>query len=429
MSDNDSQQDQHMNDDAPIEQNQIANHQNANQQHHRPAARERVAQRQRVNTRLIPHDGSLIQRPIMTRLQEVLIEELLSETVQDRNQDRYYLEAQIMRVIAPNNANNSAFVYGNRSSRGGRNSSQVNYSRLFLLRVHCVDHEMENGRLFYLMEARSTNTSLWERNVEFRDNGVISVGAIIRIIAPQPITSMMNGDIPMVQTPFPVIAMKFPLTYPVVTVNQEIQGNVSMAFVQNGIAIAVRKTEPVTTTCSGLFCDKQRVYDWVDARGCGCYHMIQQRSNLAINHSIRVYISPATTISMANFSSTAFSKLYLSSNIPATTQISALRHTDAFFDLLDCIEEVVNFINEHGGFTVVGWYRRGVINDRTLVANNATNGNFNNNNSEDVQVDNGEINYHVISLRPTNQALLNPVSLIGAALKGLKFDVSTIHQL
>jgi len=425
MSDNESQQDQNMHD---ANQQQIVNQQNANPQHQRPAAEERPQQRPRVNTRLIPHDNTLLERPIMTRLREVLIEDLLSETVQDRNQDRYYLEAQIMRVIAPNNANNSAFVYGSRS-RGGRNSSQVNYSRLFLLRVHCVDHELENGRLFYLMEARSTNTSLWERNVEFRDNGVISVGAIIRIIAPQPITSMMNGDIPMVQTPFPVIAMKFPLTYPVVTVNQEIQGNVSMAFVQNGIAIAVQKTEPVTTTCSGLFCDKQRVYDWVDARGCGCYHMIQQRSNLAINHSIRVYTSPATTISMTNFSSTAFSRLYLSSNIPATTQISALRHTDAFFNLLDCIEEVVDFINEHGGFTVVGWYRRGVINDRTLVANNATNGNFNSNNNEDVQVDNGEINYHVISLRPTNRAILNPVSLLGAALKGIKFDVSTIHQL
>ena len=72
---------------------------------------------------------------------------------------------------------------------------------------------------------------------------------------------MMNGDIPMVQTHFPVIAMNFPVTYPVVTVNQEIQGNVSMAFVQNGIIIAVQKTEPVTTTCSVLFCDKQRVCD------------------------------------------------------------------------------------------------------------------------------------------------------------------------
>jgi len=69
------------------------------------------------------------------------------------------------------------------------------------------------------------------------------------------------------------------------------------------------------------------------------------------------------------------------------------------------------------------------FNDRTLVANNATNGTFNNNNNEDVQVDNREINYHVISLCPTNHALLNNMSLLGAALKGLKFDVSTIHQL
>jgi hypothetical protein len=66
---------------------QIANQQNMNQQlaHRRPAAAERAPQRQRVNPRLIPHDANLLQRLIMTRLQEDLIEELLSKTVQDRN--------------------------------------------------------------------------------------------------------------------------------------------------------------------------------------------------------------------------------------------------------------------------------------------------------------------------------------------------------
>ena len=63
--------------------------------------------------------------------------------------------------------------------------------------------------------------------------------------------------------------------------------------------------------------------------------------------------------------------------------------TNAFFDILTCIDNVVEYINDNGGFTVMGWYKHGVINDRTLVSN-TSNGNDNNNN-EDVQVDNGEI--------------------------------------
>lgn len=394
-----------------------------------PAQGQPANQRRRLNDRrLIPYDTALIGTSIMTRLREVSILHLMGEEILNQNRDLFYLDAQIIRVIAPNNANNSMFIYGSRNTRGARTSTQVNYSRLFLLRVHSVDRESGNNQLFYMMESRGTNNCLWDRNVEFRDNGTISVGSIIRIIAPRPIQSKMNGDIPMVQTSCPVIAMRLPLSFPDVRVNKGIKGNKSMAFIYNGVQIAVRKTEPVTTTCSGLFCDKQRVHDWVDARGCGCYHMIQQRSNMVFNHSISVMIEPPEkTIEMENFSSTAFSKLYLTSNIPVTAQKSAFDHTDPYFDLLDNIQDVVDYINSHGGFTVVGWYKRGIINDKTLVNGNAVNGTSNNNNNggEDGQVDNGEINYHVISLTPNNRSLLSPTSILGIELKTLKFNVSS----
>ena len=424
----------HMQEETDRAQNENGHHDqnNANAdhlQHERPAAvGERANQYRRLNNnRMIPYDTALIGTSIMTRLQEVSIGDLMGEEILERNQDRFYLDAQLMRVIAPNNANNSTFIYGSRNTmRGAKNSTQVNYSRLFLLRVHSADNESENGQLFYMMESRNTNTCLWERNVEFRDNGIISVGSIIRIIAPRPIQSKMNGDIPMVQTPWPVIAMKLPLSFPVVHVDKGILGNCSKAFVYNGVQITVIKTEPESTTCSGLFCDKQRLHDWVDARGCGCYHMIQQRSNLAINHSISVYESPENIIKMENFSSTAFSKLYLSSNIPVSTRKSAFNHTDLYFDMLMSIDQVVDYINDHGGFTVVGWYKRGVINDKTLVNGNATNGSSNNNNGEDTKVDKGEINYHVISLRPTNSCLLNRTTNFGQELRNLQYDVSRI---
>ena len=109
--------------------------------------------------------------------------------------------------------------------------------------------------------------------------------------------------------------------------------------------------------------------------------------------------------------------------------------TDEFFDLLDAIENVISHINDNGGFTVVGWYRRGTINDRTLVesrsSNNTTNGRSNNNTStnEDIQVVAGEMTYHVVELYPTNRSLMDKTSILGEELHEKKFDVARFAQV
>eukprot|EP00957_Ditylum_brightwellii_P189127 14396142-Ditylum_brightwellii.AAC.1 len=65
--------------------------------------------------------------------------------------DLKYINAQLMRIIVPSSTNGtkSAYIYGNKNSRGGSNqgANNVHYSRL-----------------------------LWDRNVELRDNGAITIG-------------------------------------------------------------------------------------------------------------------------------------------------------------------------------------------------------------------------------------------------------------
>ena len=73
---------------------------------------------------------------------------------------------------------------------------------------------------------------------------------------------------------------------------------------------------------------------------------------------------------MNDFSSTKFSQIYLSNRIPADTRESSLQFTDAFFTLESTVDQVIDFINENGGFTVFGWYKRGIINDTSLVGMN-----------------------------------------------------------
>eukprot|EP00957_Ditylum_brightwellii_P031858 2415802-Ditylum_brightwellii.AAC.1 len=51
--------------------------------------------------------------------------------------------------------------------------------------------------------------------------------------------------------------------------------------------------------------------------------------------------------------------------------------TDELFELDDAVTKVIEYINENEGFTVIGWYKRGNIEDcTTLHQINANEGNF-----------------------------------------------------
>eukprot|EP00957_Ditylum_brightwellii_P106027 8087676-Ditylum_brightwellii.AAC.1 len=64
------------------------------------------------------------------------------------------------------------------------------------------------------------------------------------------------------------------------------------------------------------------------------------------------------------------------------------------------LDSCIELINDNGGFTIVGWYKRGIINDqsilamRKIVSNNINNISSNNNNgsncNDNLQVVDGE---------------------------------------
>ena len=80
----------------------------------------------------------------------------------------------------------------------------------------------------------------------------------------------------------------------------------------------------------------------------------------------------------------------------------------------------MDFINNNGGFTIVLWYRRGAINDVSLLGQRST---------EDGQIAAGNVNYHIIQISPTNRDLLDPTSRVGRVLQSLKFDTATMRQV
>ena len=370
---------------------------------------------------LDPVDRTLQNSYLMSRLSKTNIANLMAEGINstDSSFNLKFIEGQLMRIICPQR-DSRASVYNRIRNRG----TTTNYSRILMFRQHDSD---DGNQIFYMMMARAQNTDLFNRNIEFRDNGVLTIGSYMRILAPMPITTLMNNETPMVESNFPIVALLPPERLPDIRLNMEIQGESSLAFVINGAKLAVRSTAPIQTGCSGLFCDKQRLRDI--RGGCGCFHMINNRSNLAFLHNIRLTGDHDVDITVNNFSSTKFSLLYLSQRLPPSVKISALNMTNEYFVLLDCITHVLDVINNNGGFTVIGWYRRGIINDRSLIeSNNASNGNQNNN-AEDIQVGAGEVNYHVIDLYPTDTSYLDKTTLNGMSLNVLKFDVTNLSQV
>jgi hypothetical protein len=394
-------------------------------------------EQQRRRLILQPFDDQLSTHVIFTnpRFKEISLSTLESEDAIQNQLNFKYIDLQILRIIT--SSQTGANVYSSRK----RNSNQQNsmkFSRLILARIHSVHFSEDNSRLVYIMEARNQNSNLWNKNVNHRDNGAISIGSIIRFSCPLPIESYMRCDIPIMTSHVPAILLKSPKRISTIPINNEIEANTSLGFVYNHTHLTINYSAPIKTSCSGKLCDRQRVCDWLGIKGCGCYGMSTNSTSLVIQHAITVETVLNGTLNMNDFSSLKFSSLYLNGDIPGSCKLYMLQLTRASMDMVSSLESCIDLINRNDGFTIVGWYKKGVINDKSLIAarniNNGgtatttgANGNFNNS-SGDVQVESGDISYHIVSIAPTKREFLNPNSTLGRELNDLKYDVSRIEN-
>ena len=286
-----------------------------------------------------------------------------------------------------------------------------------------------------MMESLSLNknSNLWLNNVELCDNGVITVGTVFRIISPLPASNYLRGDIPLIETHQPVIVLKVPSSFLQVTPLDNLQGESSRAFVLNGTTISCPSYLCEKTKCGGSFCDRQRLNEWNTPLGsCGCYSQRNRgTNNLTLLYPLMKVVYKDKEYCHTNFSSHSFTMSFLQHDFPISIQANDLQLSDAYWRLGDTIEEIISFVNDRGGWTIVGWYSRGVINDRTLtgVIDNSTTSTTNQartTNNAEVQVDGSDLTYHFCKIIPTDQTLNNKESHDGGQLKNLKFDVDNL---
>ena len=216
--------------------------------------------------------------------------------------------------------------------------------------------------------------------------------------------------------------LKTPRSFFPIPMRGVIEANKTEAFVLTRAHLQVFTTTPISTSCRGKLCDKQRVSDWNDnkSKGCGCYQMHANGPSMALLHALRVTNHRTEQRYDENqFSSTRFSSLYMTGSIPPSASCSVLDkvHHEQGIRLIDCMNACVNFINNHGGFTVIGWYKRGLIDDKSLITLN---------NGENEQVQSGEVSHHIVSIMPSDRSFLERRSPLHTALTTRKFNVNNM---
>ena len=153
-----------------------------NQQNAENDLNERPAQRAR-RTIMEPYDDQAMNHRsfVSPRFSEISLGMLKSDNAQDHGLNFKYMNLQLLRLITqqPSGAN----VY-KKNRQGGNSGKEMKYERLFLCRIHSEQYPDDNSKVAYIMEARNQNKKLWNMNMNFRDNGVVSIGLLIRIICP-----------------------------------------------------------------------------------------------------------------------------------------------------------------------------------------------------------------------------------------------------
>ena len=110
------------------------------------------------------------------------------------------------------------------------------------------------------MMTNDGNRRIFHRDLALRDNGAITIGSYLRILAPEPVERNMQG-IPLVKPFAMAVAMDKEYDPPAIPIDINIEGSNTGVAVLTNAELEVRSTTPIQTTCSGKHCDKQRHLD------------------------------------------------------------------------------------------------------------------------------------------------------------------------
>lgn len=188
-----------------------------------------------------------------------------------------------------------------------------------------------------------------------------SVGDIFVVQEPEEVTKRYN-NMSIVVTDKELIPLQNPVHLPTVELRTP-QVGMQRYFALHAQSLKLYKASMVDASCKGILCDRQNPL--VRGQSCGCVHMARMNA-----------IVVKLNVGFEFIDETGNKKNYQAQNFRSWRTTTLLVKPSAFSvdtvvfqqgENADALRSVVRninrFINENGGWTVIGWYRRGEVAD------------------------------------------------------------------
>ena len=190
------------------------------------------------------------------------------------------------------------------------------------------------------------------------------------------------------------------------------EDSVMTGFLYNDIQIKLADMLVKDTNCVGRYCDKNRIYrDGNILRKCACYQSVCRTGKVVVILGMEMTLDNGSEIHIQDYCSHWFAETYLF----RTPLHQGYREThfqnDSGDDFYDCAEEVIDYISNNGGWRIIGWAKKGMVEDTN--AQQQQNG-FN---QERPMIRAGNLKYNIARIEP-----MRPEHLDMAVLNGMMFD-------
>lgn len=231
----------------------------------------------------------------------------------------------------------------------------------------------------------------------FNISGGISLGNIIYIGEPKKQDSTLGSSMPIVKSVWRVIPIMFNATTEISAVLPQVrlvipkESGEHRYFVYHNLKVEIFgfRLAYEDVSCAGRFCD--RAFPRIANVHCGCFQPSASLNPTVGEFNVNVVFPDRTT--------------YEGDNETTIQDFRSLRTTELFFENLEDFASQENliieqrtaqmrakiagmnaYINENGGWTVVGWFRRGDVTDAS---------------TEDAKVEAESVTLHISTLIPS----------------------------
>ena len=255
-------------------------------------------------------------------------------------------------------------LYSKRQAFSGNKKARYNedakYDRYLLFRDTCSPH----GDCFVIIFERGKDFS------QFYATTKLVIGDVVRIAEPNPITNYVSDtyDLPVVKPNLieecKVVNVRDEGVGVKLTRVKEPDAGKTLSFRLEKAKITMSGCKLVETVCRGLFCDKQ------ETDKCSCMY-----NDKVCNTVVQARIIFDGGNEAVMFRSWRMTNLFVVSDRMTNLPHSVLKDESVRKKLRDTVQNIVNQVNDAGGWDILGWARTGEmidVNDETSKVGSAT---------------------------------------------------------